>query len=124
MNGIGAPERMATTESGNEIEHRCPDRHLREIFPIVGEVDPEPFELGGLEKLFPSSASKCSVDLGERQDRDSLRPLSAGGLSHPLRARLGDVDLDQSAGIEKEDQRRSSLTISEASLPRFGTAEP
>jgi hypothetical protein len=52
----------------------------------------------------------------------SLRLLARDSLAHSLRAWLGDVDLDQSAGAEKENQRRSSLTISEASLPRFGMA--
>jgi hypothetical protein len=65
-----------------------------------------------------------------REVGEALGPPSSGSGSRAAwrtsaasrRARLGNVDLDQSAGIQKENQRRSSLTISEASLPRFGKA--
>ena len=124
MDGIGAPERMARAEPGHQLEHRSSDRYLLELLPIVGEVQQELLKLGARHKLFSSSASERRVNFGEGQDRNSHRPSLPGSLAHSLRARLSDIEFDQRAGVEKKDQRRSSLIISEASLPRFGTVAP
>lgn len=77
-----------------------------------------------LQKLFSPSACERRVDFGKRQDRGCQRFPFRHSRAHTVRARLGDVELEQSAGVEEENQRRSSLTISEASLPRLGKEGP
>src|SRR4051794_913700 len=113
---------MSLTKPGHKPEHGVSDRHLSELFPVFAEAAPDLLQLGGQQKLLPSPASEGSVHFSKGQDRGSLRFVARDGVAHSLRARLGNVDLDQSAGVKKENQRRSSLTISEASLPRFGKA--
>lgn len=124
MDGVGTSERMARAETGHEREDGSADGHLRELLPIAGEGKLELLELGCLQKLFPPSPHERRMDLGKREDRSRHRFPLCHNLTHTLRARLGDVELDQSAGVEEENQRRSSLTISEANLPRLGKEGP
>jgi len=54
----------------------------------------------------------------KRRSPDTL--CSYHSLAHPFGGRLGNIEFDESAGVEEKDQRRSSLTISEASLQPAG----
>lgn len=60
------------------------------------------------------------MHLGESQVRNDQGLVSGGSFPDTLRTRLRNVELDEGAGIEEENQRRSSMIISEANLPRLG----
>lgn len=113
---------MPLAELGYESEDLGTDRDLQETVPILREAKQELLKLRGKQERLPTSASKGSVDLGEREHRGAGPNLLRRRLAHSLGAGFRDVELDQNAGIDEQDQRRSSSTISDASLPWFGSA--
>jgi hypothetical protein len=67
VESVGASERMTVAESGYESEDLGADRNLRERLPILCKAKPELLKLRGEKESFPSTASKSSMELGERE---------------------------------------------------------
>ena len=67
MDSVGASKRMPLAESGYKSEGLGADWNLHELLPILREAKLELFEFRSKQELFPTSASKGSVDLGESE---------------------------------------------------------
>lgn len=124
VESVGASERVAFAKAGHKSEDLGAGRHLGELLPILAEMKLELLDLGGQQKAFPAAASKSSVDLGEREMGSCNRVALRCNLAHSIRSRFGEIEFDEDAGVDEKNQRRSSRTISEASLPRFGSNGP
>jgi hypothetical protein len=125
VDAIGATQPMTLGEVSSLSPYLL-HRQRKEAAPVPVDVSLGPRLLRVTQVTLPPQAGQSAPRLRIGQGRGRHDGGARELLSNRSAAIFLDIELDQAAGIEVEDQRRSSSTISDAVFPRTfgGSADP
>jgi len=121
VHGVSAAQRVPSEQVVDEPVHVVVEGDAREGLKVRAEGLLPLIDHRGIARVLAPLAREGGDHLGVQELRGRGERSVTPELGHGVGASLGEVAFDQGGGVEEDDHRLSSMTISEAGLPATAT---